>query len=194
MLKDRSTYEIMKPEDVGLPQTELVLGKHSGRHALRQRIRDLGYHLDDDAAAEGLRRLQGPGRPQEDDLRRRHRGPGRGRSCTRGPAVWTLEAVTCNAGSGTMPSAAVVSLAQGRHASTASRHRRRPGRRRLQDHRTHHRHRVEAARLSRSRSVTVGEDAQGEAHVEVEYNGRTFTRPGGQHRHHRGQCAWRFCR
>ena len=35
MLKDRSTYEIMKPEDVGIPRTELVLGKHSGRHALR---------------------------------------------------------------------------------------------------------------------------------------------------------------
>src|SRR5262249_48140224 len=41
MLKERRTYEIMKPEDVGLSRTELVLGKHSGRHALRQRIRDL---------------------------------------------------------------------------------------------------------------------------------------------------------
>src|SRR5439155_11162264 len=47
MLKERSTYEIMNPEDVGLARTELVLGKHSGRHALRQRIRDLGYHLDE---------------------------------------------------------------------------------------------------------------------------------------------------
>ncbi|MGL6097025.1 MAG: 2-isopropylmalate synthase [Fimbriiglobus sp.] len=48
MLKNRSTYEIMRPEDVGIPRTELVLGKHSGRHALRQRITDLGYHLTDD--------------------------------------------------------------------------------------------------------------------------------------------------
>ena len=47
MLKERRTYEIMRPEDVGLSRTELVLGKHSGRHALRQRIRDLGYHLDE---------------------------------------------------------------------------------------------------------------------------------------------------
>src|SRR5437660_4251560 len=47
MLKERSTYEIMRPEDVGLAQTQLVLGKHSGRHALKQRIRELGYHLDD---------------------------------------------------------------------------------------------------------------------------------------------------
>jgi len=48
MLKERSTYEIMKPEDVGIPRTELVLGKHSGRHALKQRVADLGYHLSDD--------------------------------------------------------------------------------------------------------------------------------------------------
>ena len=48
MLKDRSTYEIMKPEDVGIPRTVLVLGKHRGRAALRQRIQDLNYHLTDD--------------------------------------------------------------------------------------------------------------------------------------------------
>jgi len=48
MLKDRSTYEIMRPEDVGVPRTELVLGKHSGRHALRQRLTELGYHPTDD--------------------------------------------------------------------------------------------------------------------------------------------------
>ena len=56
MLKDRSTYEIMKPEDVGMPRTELVLGKHSGRHALRQRINDLGYHLDDEPVPEASSR------------------------------------------------------------------------------------------------------------------------------------------
>src|SRR5207244_12752499 len=48
MLKERRTYEIMEPEDVGLSRTELVLGKHSGRHALRQRIRELGYHLGEE--------------------------------------------------------------------------------------------------------------------------------------------------
>ncbi len=42
-LKHRSTYEIMTPESVGVPTTQLVLGKHSGRHALHQRIIDLGY-------------------------------------------------------------------------------------------------------------------------------------------------------
>src|SRR3954470_24105124 len=48
MLKERSTYEIMRPEEVGLARTELVLGKHSGRHALKQRVQDLGYHLTDE--------------------------------------------------------------------------------------------------------------------------------------------------
>ena len=45
MLKERSTYEIMRPEEVGVPKTDLVLGKHSGRHALRDRVDELGYHL-----------------------------------------------------------------------------------------------------------------------------------------------------
>jgi 2-isopropylmalate synthase len=49
MLQERSTYEIMRPEDVGLTGTSLVLGKHSGRHAFRDRIVGLGYTLDDAA-------------------------------------------------------------------------------------------------------------------------------------------------
>jgi 2-isopropylmalate synthase len=45
-LKERSTYEIIRPETVGVPEGKLVLGKHSGRHALAQRCCDLGYPLD----------------------------------------------------------------------------------------------------------------------------------------------------
>ena len=45
MLKDRRTYEIMRPEDVGVPQTTLVLGKHSGRHAVQKRCEQLGLTL-----------------------------------------------------------------------------------------------------------------------------------------------------
>jgi 2-isopropylmalate synthase len=47
MLRHHSTYEIMRPEDVGLPRSSLVLGKHSGRHALRRRIEELGFVLDE---------------------------------------------------------------------------------------------------------------------------------------------------
>jgi 2-isopropylmalate synthase len=46
MLKDRRTYEIMRPEDVGVPQATLVLGKHSGRHAVQRRCEQLGVTLD----------------------------------------------------------------------------------------------------------------------------------------------------
>ena len=45
MLKEPSTYEIMRPEDVGWQKTDLVLGKHSGRAALRDRTESLGYQL-----------------------------------------------------------------------------------------------------------------------------------------------------
>ncbi len=47
MLKNASTYEIMRPQDVGLTRSSLVLGKHSGRHALRERIKELGFELGD---------------------------------------------------------------------------------------------------------------------------------------------------
>jgi len=46
MLKERSTYEIIRPEDVGLDRTDLVLGKHSGRAALADRAKALGYQLN----------------------------------------------------------------------------------------------------------------------------------------------------
>lgn len=47
VLKDKQTYEIMKPETVGISSNKLVLGKHSGRHAFVQRLRDLGVELHD---------------------------------------------------------------------------------------------------------------------------------------------------
>jgi 2-isopropylmalate synthase len=47
MLKHHSTYEIMRPEDVGLQRSSLVLGKHSGRHAFRDRVQALGFDLDE---------------------------------------------------------------------------------------------------------------------------------------------------
>jgi 2-isopropylmalate synthase len=47
MLKHAATYEIMRPEDVGLSKSNLVLGKHSGRHAFRQRVQELGFMPSD---------------------------------------------------------------------------------------------------------------------------------------------------
>ena len=45
-LKERTTYEIIEPTSVGVPESKLVLGKHSGRHALHQRAEDLGFELN----------------------------------------------------------------------------------------------------------------------------------------------------
>jgi 2-isopropylmalate synthase len=47
MLRHHSTYEIMRPQDVGLSKTNLVLGKHSGRHAFRERVKELGFEIDE---------------------------------------------------------------------------------------------------------------------------------------------------
>ncbi|MEJ2306841.1 MAG: 2-isopropylmalate synthase, partial [candidate division WOR-3 bacterium] len=48
VLKEKSTYEIMKPEDIGLPSNELVLGKHSGRHAFHNKLTALGYQYSNE--------------------------------------------------------------------------------------------------------------------------------------------------
>ena len=48
MLKNRETYEIMTPEDVGVRKTKIVLGRHSGRHGLKARLEELGYRLSEE--------------------------------------------------------------------------------------------------------------------------------------------------
>ncbi|MDF9843551.1 MULTISPECIES: 2-isopropylmalate synthase [unclassified Paenibacillus] len=48
MLKEKTTYEIMTPETIGLKESKLVLGKHSGRHAFRDKLNDLGYDLPEE--------------------------------------------------------------------------------------------------------------------------------------------------
>ncbi len=47
VLCNKATYEIMKPEDVGAPGTRLYLGKHSGRHAFKKRLEEMGFKLDE---------------------------------------------------------------------------------------------------------------------------------------------------
>ncbi|WP_028560402.1 2-isopropylmalate synthase [Paenibacillus pinihumi] len=49
MLKEKTTYEIISPETIGMKESKLVLGKHSGRHAFREKLIDMGYELDDEA-------------------------------------------------------------------------------------------------------------------------------------------------
>lgn len=48
VLKERTTYEIIQPETIGIPRNRIILTARSGRHALRHRLQELGYHLDDE--------------------------------------------------------------------------------------------------------------------------------------------------
>ena len=58
MLKHKRTYEIMDASLIGLSHSRLVLGKHSGRHAFRKRLEEMGYHLDDDELNKAFRRFK----------------------------------------------------------------------------------------------------------------------------------------
>ncbi len=58
MLKNSQTYEIMNPEAIGLKESSLVMGKHSGRHAFREKLADLGYKLGDNAFQDAFDRFK----------------------------------------------------------------------------------------------------------------------------------------
>ena len=59
MLKNNQTYEIMTPESVGVKATSLVMGKHSGRHAFKEKLKELGYKLGDNALQDAFTRFKG---------------------------------------------------------------------------------------------------------------------------------------
>jgi 2-isopropylmalate synthase len=58
MLKEKTTYEIISPDTIGLKDSKLVLGKHSGRHAFREKLIDLGYELEDTALNEAFAKFK----------------------------------------------------------------------------------------------------------------------------------------
>ena len=58
VLANRMTYEIMSPEDVGVHQNKMVLGKHSGKHAFIDRIEELGYKMDEASVAQAFERFK----------------------------------------------------------------------------------------------------------------------------------------
>ena len=173
MLKDRSTYEIMRPEDVGLSQTELVLGKHSGRHALRSRVAELGYHLTDEQLNSAFDSFKALADRKKEIYDADIEALAEAQLHPRNSNKYTLQAFTCNAGTGTLPSAAVClwrndgqilkDAATGDGPVDAV-------------FRTLDRITGVPVRLVnyRVRAVTVGTDALGEAYVEAEHQGRTL--------------------
>ncbi|MDW8262191.1 MAG: 2-isopropylmalate synthase, partial [Phycisphaerales bacterium] len=170
VLKYRETYEIMDPATVGIPANSLVLGKHSGRHAFRNRVVELGYHLNDEQIEQAFNRFKALADKKkevfDEDIEAIV-----DEQLEASPALWSLAGLQVTAGSTAIPTA-VVTLrdSSGQQVQDAS----------VGDGP------VDAiysaiARLTgvkasladyRVQSVTRGKEAQGEVHVELDHNGQ----------------------
>jgi len=175
MLAHRSTYEIMNPEDVGIPASKLVLGKHSGRHALQDRLEQLGHHLNEqqlDAAFEQFKALADKKKEIFDaDLDAIVEGLVAEKDTAR---LWELVSLQTSAGTNVIPTATV----RLRNTATAQE---------VQDAATGDGP-IDAAfeciqRLTglqatlkdyELRALTGGRDAQGEVHLEIATNGKRY--------------------
>ncbi len=106
VLKERTTYEIMRPRDVGVPRSLLVLGKHSGRHAFQDRLKSLGYQLapqELERAFEKFKTLADKKKHVfDEDLQSLV-----DEQLTRPPAVYTLDYLHVSSGTGAVPTATV---------------------------------------------------------------------------------------
>lgn len=171
MLKDRSTYEIMRPEDIGIPRTELVLGKHSGRHALKQRVTDLGYHLTDDQLNRLFIEFKKLADKKKEIYDADLEALAENQLQAGASLTWALVGFTSTAGTGSQTSAAVsLRLADGtvkRDAAIGN------GPIDALFKAINRITRVEVKVVDYLvRAVTQEIDAQGEAQVEIEYNGK----------------------
>ena len=172
MLRHSTTYEIMRPEDVGLSRSHLVLGKHSGRHAFRERVRELGFELDEEELGRVFMRFKALADLKKElfdgDIEALVLQVEGG---TSGP--WTLERLWTEAATGEAARAVIgVIHTDGRHIEqTAS------GDGPVDAALTAIGHAIGLPvqlRKFEVRSVSEGEDAQGEALVTVECDGRTY--------------------
>ncbi|OGU79563.1 MAG: 2-isopropylmalate synthase [Stygiobacter sp. RIFOXYC12_FULL_38_8] len=106
MLKNRETYEIMTPETVGVNKTKIVLGRHSGRHGLKSRLIELGYHPSEDELGKAYEAfLEIADKKKEvfdDDLRVLM-----GDEIYKEEELYELKYMHVNAGTGTIPTATV---------------------------------------------------------------------------------------
>jgi 2-isopropylmalate synthase len=172
MIMHSQTYEIIRPEDVGFSASNLVLGKHSGRHALRMRIEQMGYHLDEkqlDTVFDDFKKLADKKKEIYDaDLEALIEG-----RIHDGTTPWQIVALHTSAGTGTLPHAAVsMQHVDGRKVEEAA----------VGDgpidalFKAIERITGVDVRLRdyQVRSVTVGEDAQGEVTIDVDHGGKLY--------------------
>ena len=172
MLQNRTTYEIMRPEDVGYTGQNMVLGKHSGRHAFRDHLKRMGHELTDADFQQVFDDFIALCDRKKDvydaDIaalidKRVHQGP----------ETWKLVSFHTFGGTGTIPTATVeLQHSDGRKVQDAA-----PGDGpvdalfRCLDRITHISPTLEDYEV---RGVSSGKDALGEVSVEVEHQGQTF--------------------
>ena len=172
MLQHASTYEIMRPEDVGLAKSSLVLGKHSGRHAFRDRLVELGFELDEfetNRAFQEFKKLADKKKDVYDgDLESLVMTAG---GASSGP--WTLKSLEVQTHTDQPATAAVNLIFEDGKEATESAHGDGPIAAAFQalEHATG----VELVLKNfELHSASIGEDAQGEVTVAVEYEGQSF--------------------
>jgi 2-isopropylmalate synthase len=118
MLKNPMTYEIMRPETIGLSTNKLVLGKHSGRHALREHLKNIGYDLSDEELAVVFKKFKNLADKKkhvmDEDLEAIVT-----EGVLRTADVFKLEYLNVNAGTSVMPMASVQLSINGRSVKGA---------------------------------------------------------------------------
>ncbi len=172
MLQHHSTYEIMRPAEVGISKSNLVLGKHSGRHAFRDRVKSLGFQLDEfetNRAFQEFKKLADKKKDIYDgDIEAIIMNVD---SSSSGP--WLLKSLTIASGTDVQATATLHLIDENGDERKQTANADGP---------------VEAAfsalenatgvaltlKNFELHSATVGEDAQGEATVTVEYNGQSY--------------------
>ena len=172
MLKEPRTYEIMRPEDVGLSKTDLVLGKHSGRAALADRAKALGYHL----TGEQLQQIFEQFKLLADKKKEIYDGDIAAlceQQVTGMPESWQFVSYNVSTGTGMKPTVTL---------------RLKHGEEEVREQMICGDGPIDAIFLAvekitgidavcrdfRVQAVTVGKDAQGEVNVEVEHEGRVY--------------------
>jgi 2-isopropylmalate synthase len=175
LLKDKSTYEIMRPESIGLTQSRLVMGKLSGRHAFREELANLGYTLSDQELQEAFERFKRLA-DQKKELFEEDLETIVNKAITKVPERYSLKGLHVESGLEQRPSATVELMMDG-HVSKMTG---------TGDGPVDAVYRTIAA-LTETKSllrayivkaITGGTDAQGEVSVRVEENGETVTGHG----------------
>jgi 2-isopropylmalate synthase len=170
VLKFRETYEIMDPATVGIPKSSLVMGKHSGRHAFKDRVMTLGYKLSDEQIESAFAKFKALADKKkevfDEDIEALVDA-----QLELGASLWELVGLQVTAGGNTVPTATVTlkdsngetlqdaSVGDGPVDAIYSAIQRLTGvKANLTDYRI--------------RSVTKGKEALGEAHVELDHSGK----------------------